>query len=145
MMEWRKDKMDIVDKKKEATHLDREALMGNKTVDFPVLYEAAISNFEDIFDVPDELKARLHAKRDFGLQKYKELSFQSTFLTAMTTPSLEDLEEELVDALNYSLNIHFQNIFKPADEASCDEILADILDIYHRVHSLNLENKKKVT
>ena len=93
-------------------HVDREKIMSAAKVDFHERYEVAISNLIDnIGGFSETLRNKLKAKRDFGFQKYGERSFQGSFENAMSTPSYDDLEEELIDAINYLLHIRFKLLF----------------------------------
>jgi len=125
-------------------HVDRAAIMDSATVGFPELYEIAIRKIENRFDIPSDVKEKLHAKREFGIQKYGERSFQSSLTNAMATPCFDDLLEELIDSINYALHIQFRNLFSTQNNAFEEEsqkILATLITTYNQVSAL----KKRVS
>jgi hypothetical protein len=87
---------------------DYRAMMEKNKRTFPEIYEKALDQYEDTLGLSGKLKAELKAKREYGLTKYKDLSFQSNFDNALSAPALVHLKEELVDALNYSFHYLFQ-------------------------------------
>lgn len=113
-------------------HVDREKIMSAAKVDFHEKYEVAISNLiDDLGGFSDVLRGKLKAKRDFGFQKYGERSFQGSFENAMSTPSYDDLEEELIDAINYLLHIRFKLLFSdPTYSAFSYDTLKQLTKIY---------------
>lgn len=126
-------------------HVDRAAAMDNKAVNFPELYEAAVRKIENEYNVPEEVKEKLHAKRDFGVKKYGERSFQGSFTNAMTTPCFDDLLEELIDSINYALHIQFRNIFHAQGddfEKESQKILATLIITYNLVSALKKSSTK---
>jgi hypothetical protein len=125
-------------------HVDRAAAMDNKTVNFPELYEAAVRKIENEYNVPEEVKQKLHEKRAFGVKKYGERSFQGSFTNAMTTPCFDDLLEELIDSINYALHIQFRNIFSAQGgsfEDDSQKILATLIITYNQVSALKKSAK----
>lgn len=126
-------------------HVDRAAAMDNKTVNFPELYEAAVRKIENEYNVPAEVREKLHAKRAFGLKKYGERSFQGSFVNAMTTPCFDDLLEELIDSINYALHIQFRNIFSSQGEefeTDSEKILATLVVLYNQTAALKKQGTK---
>jgi hypothetical protein len=120
-------------------HVDRAVVMDGTTVSFPELYEIAIRKIENRYDVPSDVREKLHAKREFGIQKYGERSFQSSLTNAMTTPCFDDLLEELIDSINYALHIQFRNIFSTqnsAFEEKSQKILTTLITTYNQVSAL---------
>ena len=61
----------------------------------------ALMNLNCKEDFHSRLIQALQSKRDFGLQKYGELSFQSNFVNSMKSPTLEHAKEEMLDFINY--------------------------------------------
>jgi hypothetical protein len=119
-------------------HLDREAIMDGASIDFPAAYDAAITKIINRQEnASDYLKEKLKAKRDFGFKKYGERSFQGSFLNAMTSPSFEDLEEELIDAINYLLHIQFQLFFKePLPTSFPERALLQLIELHKELKNV---------
>lgn len=85
----------------------RKIMDASKKKTFNEAYEELIEQYSKDWDISPELQAKLKAKRDFGLEKYGEYSFQGSFENAITVPIYEHLDEELIDALNYCLHARF--------------------------------------
>lgn len=83
-------------------------------------YEDLMTKYSNDLQIPEDLQRALKAKRDLGLEKYKEYSFQSSFENSITTPILQHLEEELIDALNYCLQARF--VFGITDPSKLDNL-----------------------
>lgn len=79
----------------------------SKKKTFNEAYEELIKEYSDEWGFSEELQAKLKAKRDFGVEKYGEYSFQNSFENAITVPIYDHLNEELIDALNYCLHARF--------------------------------------
>lgn len=132
----------------DGVHVDYTTIMNSATIDFPSMYEVVIGRFfdekvgEKTHPMTDELCEKLKAKRDFGLKKYGEHSFQSSFQNAMTSPVLDHLEEELLDSINYLLHIKFQLLFMPTTSTFPDAALGQIMATYSQLKFLKktLEN-----
>jgi hypothetical protein len=105
--------------------------------EFPVLYEKIIQEIQEIIGDPETLQI-LKEKRDFGLAKYKELSFQSSFENAMASPTIKHACEELIDAMNYISHQIFKDGVLHQGENS--EEFRDILDTLFIIYrSLSLK------
>lgn len=85
----------------------RKVMDATKKKTFNEAYEELIKEYSDDWGFSEELQAKLKAKRDFGVEKYGEYSFQSSFENAITVPIYDHLNEELIDALNYCLHARF--------------------------------------
>ncbi len=94
--------------KTEFTPTNYKAMMEKNKKSFPEIYEQAMENYNQLFNIWPVLKEKLVQKRQFGLKKYGEIAFQSNFDNAMSAPAAIHLEEEIIDAFNYILHIHFQ-------------------------------------
>lgn len=91
-------------------------------------YEDLITQYSEELGIPPELQAILKAKRDYGLNKYKEYSFQSSFENTITTPIVQHLREELVDALNYCLHARLVFSIKSPDQLlALEDITREVL------------------
>lgn len=123
--------------KNNDVHFDREEIMSQSKIQFSEAYEQAITNLAREVGITQEseLGKKLKEKRDFGLQKYGARSFQSSFENALSSPTELDVLEELVDVINYSLHLKFQELFKKITYKgeSSREILADSVRLYTKV------------
>ena len=91
-----------------------------------IFIEAMGSNI-DKEKVLEELKA----KRDAGLKKYGELSFQNSFVNSMNSPTLGHAKEELLDAMNYIAHEVFKSkILYPKNTNELIIILHELYIIY---------------
>lgn len=124
---------------KDTVHLDRETLMNKQLQKFPELYEIVIRKLEIEKGIPFDLREKLHAKRKFGVEKYGDKSFQGSLENALATPSYEDLKEEVIDAINYTLNICFQNIFRTEHDPDALKILESLLSVYELADNARIE------
>ena len=107
-------------------HVDHEAIMDSMTVDFNKAYENFIQRLEESSGLGPEIMEKLYAKREFGIKKYgKEHSFQCSFDNAMKMPIYDQLMEEVIDALNYSLHTYFQQMF---EATGVDKDVVEIID-----------------
>lgn len=76
---------------------------------FPVEYEEFISKSTEGLLLPIRMTNLLKEKRDLGLKKYGEISFQSNLHNAMKVDTIQHAKEELIDYMNYSLHEIFKN------------------------------------
>lgn len=88
--------------------MNYQKIMNEEKKTFNVLYQEICEQIEKDIGIEDQLAKKLKEKREFGYNKYKEFSFQSSFENSLSSPTEEHLEEELVDAINYCIH----NIFK---------------------------------
>lgn len=100
----------------------RKVMDASKKKTFNEAYEELIKEYSDHWGLSEELQAKLKAKRDFGVEKYGEYSFQSSFENAITVPIYDHLNEELIDALNYCLHARFvAGLKNPQDLPSIEQ------------------------
>jgi hypothetical protein len=124
---------------------DYKAIMEANKKPFPEIYATAMLRYERLCSIPETIVKELEAKREFGLKKYKEISFQSNFDNAMSAPALLHLKEEIVDALNYTLHAVFQTNTQGYDgcEPNYINVLYDIVEslslIYSKVCSIETD------
>lgn len=83
-----------------------EILDGNHSV-FPSVYDDVMEQVGSHFGLPKELREILDKKRKFGLEKYGERAFQSSFENAVASPVAAHLGDEIVDAFNYALHGYY--------------------------------------
>ena len=121
----------------DGIHVDYTTIMDGTKVEFPALYELAITKlFVDGVGEHPELQAKLKAKRDFGLKKYGEYSFQGTFERAIASPVFAHLKEEILDSINYLLHIKFQLLFSSIELDFPDKTLGCLVDIYNELSTI---------
>jgi hypothetical protein len=77
-------------------------------LNFSVLYETIISRYVDGYSIPKELSQQLQEKRKYGLEKYKENSFQISFENSVLSPVGHHAQEEIVDLINYLLHEQYK-------------------------------------
>lgn len=110
--------------------------MDAEKVSFQDIYEMSLSRiFRDANVINAGLLNELKEKREFGLKKYGEYSFQSTFEKSMTSPVKEHLLEELIDACNYTAHIVYQNklVGNKDEEEKFLSILTRLYDLFNTV------------
>ena len=117
-------------------------IMDSKRLDFQELYKNNMEEIADLFDLGDSIKEILQKKRDFGLGKYGENSFQSTFENAMATPIAAHLGDEIIDALNYSMHGYMTSLIAldTRKAKAYEEIASKIRSIVYDLNKLKLEN-----
>lgn len=69
---------------------------------FKEVYEKYCQNYAINF--PDDLQKLLVEKREFGLKKYGEISFQSSLENALGTDTIQHAKEEVIDLINYLIH-----------------------------------------
>jgi hypothetical protein len=90
--------------------MDYKKIMDGAVIpSYPSMYNIAIENLASSFELSKEMKELLREKREFGLKKYGEKSFQSNLENTLATPTLEHLKEEIVDAYNYTFHEMYKN------------------------------------
>jgi len=109
--------------------VDYKKIMDGEDFSYNKLYEKSVTNIEDSFSLNDEIKEKLFEKRKFGIEKYKEYSFQASLENSMKVPTLLHAEEEMVDLLNYLLHEYFKYSVK-CDEKSLNSIAKLIEEAY---------------
>ena len=125
----------------DGIHVDYKTIMESAEVDFPAMYEVAVGRILDEAGkgrggISTTLYDKLKAKRDFGLKKYGEHSFQGNFKNAMTSPVFSHLEEEILDSINYLLHIKFQLLFSTIATQFPDTALSQLIDMYEQLKSV---------
>lgn len=107
--------------------MDYKLIMEKDERTFPEFYEEVMNNLSNYYLLDNKLQKLLKEKREFGLKKYGELSFQSNFENAVKTPSVEHLKEELVDAFNYFLHTVYQRkLLGKEPDKTLDDVLRGI-------------------
>lgn len=90
--------------KSDNPNADYNNLLDSNKESFPSVYERAMEALSVQFGLPVSLQEHLVRKRAFGLEKYGERAFQSTFENAVASPVGAHLGDELIDAFNYALH-----------------------------------------
>ena len=101
-----------------------------KNITFAEVYEEAITNKQKLFSIGVDLAKQLHDKREFGLKKYGEHSFQANFENCMTSPTIEHASEELIDCLNYLLHEQYKNDLHGVTNEKIIMLTKKVIDVY---------------
>lgn len=108
------------------TQMDKK----NTAMDFFKFYSERMEELEIRHNIPDDLSKLLKDKRNFGVEKYGEYSFQSTFENALSSPSEEHLREELIDAINYALHSIYKAKIMLIDTKRMESFLSILVSLY---------------
>jgi hypothetical protein len=103
---------------------------------FAEMYETAMVNKQKSFFVKEDLATLLKEKREFGLKKYGDLSFQSSLENCMTCPTLEHAKEEIIDCLNYILHEQYKNDLRGYNNERLKSVTNIILTLYTTLSDL---------
>lgn len=113
-----------------------------KGEDFTKLYEEMIFKAVLITSLDEGLANELKKKREFGLDKYKEKSFQLSKENAVTVDIKKHAKEEVVDLLNYLLHmavirrLNNKSILSP----DLDDAIVFAKRLYYLIDDINLED-----
>ena len=107
-----------------------------KKFNFPEMYENAMVVKQTEYSMDTNLKTILHDKREFGLKKYGEHSFQANLENCMTSPTIEHAKEELVDTINYLLHEQYKNDLLCKSNDKIKVILKNIIGMYYELDKL---------
>ena len=120
-----------------------DEIINSGTVEYFEVYEEALNNILRkqtttgkntlAFSYHKRLKDTLKEKREFGIKKYGDNSFQSSFEKSVLSPVVEHLMSEIIDAMNYSLHALFVADVKGYDRESFETIFDDLLKIYKKI------------
>lgn len=111
--------------------MDYKTEMESKKFDFFEFYSQRMDELEKVNDIPEELSKQLQSKRIFGVEKYKEYSFQSNFENAVTSPSEDHLREELIDAINYALHSIYKSTILLEENTRQYDFLRKLVSLYN--------------
>jgi len=100
-----------------------------KDFDYPTFYESSITNLLKKYTSNDHILKELKFKRDLGLKKYGENSFQGSLAKSLASLSEKHFLEEIYDAINYCAHILFVRRIKSIDLDPYDDLMLDLLDI----------------
>lgn len=120
-------------------HIDYKEIMEKKKakISFNAIYENIMKEKEVAFNFGDVLTKKCDDKRKFGFEKYGEYSFQGSFENAVTSPTLEHAQEELIDVLNYLSHEDFKSdILKNGNGEKLKEIIDSVISIYYEIGDL---------
>jgi len=102
----------------------------NNSMDFFKFYSDRMKEIQDKHNIPESLAKLLRDKRNFGVEKYGEYSFQSTFENAISSPSEEHLREELIDAINYAMHSIYKAKIMLIDTRKMEAFLTILVSLY---------------
>lgn len=91
----------------ENPNADYSKLFDDAKKTFPEVYEQAMDQIAERLHMHEGLVAMLKQKRAFGLEKYGERAFQSTFENAISSPVAAHLGDEVIDAFNYAMHGYY--------------------------------------
>lgn len=105
-------------------------------MEFKDTYEKYCQNYA--IDFPDDLQKLLIEKRDFGLKKYGEISFQSSYENAMGTDTVQHAKEEVIDLINYLIHETYKNSVNkdPIKFKKIKKLLKKSIKIYNKLKEL---------
>jgi len=120
-----------------------DEIINSGTVEYFEVYEEALNNILKKQTTTgkntlapsyhERLRDTLKEKREFGIKKYGDNSFQSSFEKSVLSPVVEHLMSEIIDAMNYSLHALFVADVKGYDRESFEIIFDDLLKIYKKI------------
>ncbi len=85
----------------------------------------------------DKLLVELIRKREFGLEKYKDISFQSNFENAMKVDTVKHAEEEIVDLFNYLIHEHYKTgDINPFRQIKIEKLIKKTYKFYKKIKEL---------
>lgn len=112
----------------DSVHADYSKIIATTKKPFIDIYEELMTQYANEYNISESIQEKLKAKRAFGLKKYGADSFQSNFENAMASPVGIHLEEELIDAFNYTLHMRFvAGILDPQRLGSITRIMNALL------------------
>lgn len=124
---------------KDGVHTDYRTIMDANTKKFPEMYEELITQYAEEFQLPPIIIERLREKRAFGLKKYGEHSFQSSFENSMTTPIYDHFYEEIIDSFNYLLHMRFVlGLTSPQDLPRLEWAVDALREAYFHVSQIQM-------
>lgn len=62
--------------------------------------------------ITDTLSKEIKRKREFGVEKYGEDSFQLSFDNLMNADIFTHIKEEILDAINYALTLEYRSMIE---------------------------------
>jgi len=106
--------------------------------EFNAEYESIITYLANDLIKDKGLIKKLQDKREFGLKKYGDISFQANPMNAMGTDTVTHAKEEIIDLLNYLLHEHYKTnvIFSFKKMKKIEKIIAKTFKIYKEVEGL---------
>lgn len=108
---------------------------------YPAMYNTAMENLARAHALPKEVAELLREKREFGLKKYGEFSFQSNLENTLKTPTLEHLKEEIVDAYNYAFHETYKNSLLGNSSSQLRNIVFGLNQIWELIGELEEKGK----
>lgn len=87
--------------------MDWKKIIDEADFNFADFYEKSMQLRERLYEVPQDLREEASRKRKFGIEKYGDRAFQTSFDKSVVSPFLDHFMEELVDLLNYTLHTNF--------------------------------------
>jgi hypothetical protein len=120
--------------------MDYKKIMSELPQDYNTYYEQIINDvIVDILGQQNvaQLLQILQKKREEGLKKYGDLSFQSTFVNSMNSPTLQHAKEELQDAMNYLAHeIYKSKLLYPDMTTDLKNIFRQLRQTYEEMENI---------
>jgi hypothetical protein len=114
-------------------------------INYSDIYEKCIYDIQNNVIRADDLLSELKSKREFGLNKYKEKSFQFSLENTIASPTLKHAGEEIVDAINYiSGEIYKNRILGGDEEKALEAILNQLISILIDIRLLMVKVNKGI-
>mgnify|MGYP001329491135 CR=1 FL=1 len=113
-----------------------------KDRDFIEQYEETMFKIALILSIDEGLAKELKNKREFGLEKYKDKSFQISKENAINVNIKKHAKEEVVDLLNYLLHMAVvRNLNKKSLlSGDLDKAIVMAKNLYYLIDDIKLED-----
>jgi hypothetical protein len=111
------------------------------TDNYPKFYDDVMNSIVSSFEGSEKLNLaqKLKSKRDAGLKKYGDKSFQNSFNNSLTVDTNAHCLEELLDAINYMIHEEFKSsLTYPKGTSRIRSIIKKLINCYDDVLSLKL-------
>jgi hypothetical protein len=119
---------------------EKKDSMFNSRTTFPEWYNECIEEYERKSGVSESLLEELRKKRDFGLEKYGDQSFQSSFENTINVSIKEHAREEVIDLLNYLFHMKIIKRIngKTKKDSALDVSISQALEILDLLQEIKL-------
>lgn len=113
-----------------------------KDEDFTKLYEETIFKTMLILSFDEGLAKKLKEKRDFGLEKYRDISFQISKENAVNVNIKQHAKEEVIDLLNYLLHMSVVRKLngRPLLTRDLDDAIVWAKKLYYLIDDISLDD-----
>lgn len=121
------------------SEVKKDSMFGSHCT-FTEWYNDCIEEYERKSGVSENLSEELKKKRDFGLEKYGNQSFQSSFENTINVSIKEHAREELIDLLNYLFHMKIVKRIqgKTKKDSALDSSISQALEIMDLLQEIKL-------